>query len=95
MPRLMEKKDWLRTVAEVGPAERIWYESVSGDGGLLPLSLPESGMYQVFLIKVDNVPKGERLSKKSARDYIGYCRRNYDGRRTTAEIMKELREGEE
>ena len=32
---------------------------------------------------------------KSARDYIGYCRGNYNGRTTTAEIMKELREGEE
>ena len=58
MPRLMEKKDWMQTVADVGSAER-------------PCQM------------------------KSARDYIGYCRGNYNGHTTTAEIMKELREGEE
>ena len=32
--------------------------------------------------------------KKSARDYIGCCRRNYNGCTTTAEIMNEFRKGE-
>ena len=45
MPRIMEKKDWMQTVADVGAADSVWYESVKADGGLLPLSLPESGMY--------------------------------------------------
>lgn len=53
MPRLMEKKDWMQTVAEVGSAERVWYENVSADGGFFPLSVPESGMYRVILVKID------------------------------------------
>ena len=96
MPRLMEKKDWMQTVAEVGFAEGVWYENVSADGDFFPLSVPERGMYRVILVKVG---KGASVKmpcqKKSARDYIGYCRRNYNDRRTTAEIMKELREGED
>ena len=53
MPRLMEKKDWMQTVAEVGSAERVWYENVSADGRSFPLSMPESGMYRVILVKID------------------------------------------
>ena len=53
MPRLMEKKDWMQTVAEVGSAENVWYENVSADGSLFPLSLPECGMYRVILVKID------------------------------------------
>ena len=96
MPRLMEKKDWMQTVADVGSAESVWYENVSVDGGFFPLSMPESGKYRVRLVKVGNGPSAERPRQmKSARDYIGYCRGNYNGHTTTAEIMKELREGEE
>ena len=29
MPRLMEKKDWMQTVADVGSAENVWYGNVS------------------------------------------------------------------
>ena len=94
MPRLMEKKDWMQTVAEVGSAENVWYENVSADGSLFPLSMPESGMYRVILVKVGEGSSSERPRQKSARDYIGYCRSNYNGRSSTAEIMKELREGE-
>ena len=53
MPRLMEKKDWMQTVAEVGSAENVWYENVSADGSLFPLSMPECGMYRVILVKID------------------------------------------
>lgn len=95
MPRLMEKKDWIETVAEVGSAEGVWYENVSADGGFFPLSVPESGMYRVILVKVGKGSSTERPRQKSAHDYIGYCRRNYNGHRRTSEIMKELREGEE
>lgn len=96
MPRLMEKKDWMQTVADVGSAEGVWYENVSADGGLFQLSMPERGMYRVILVKVGK-DSSEAIPQrmKSARDYIGYCRRNYNGSTTTAEIMKELREGEE
>ena len=98
MPRLMEKKDWMQTMAEVGSAESVWYENVSVDGGFFPLSVPESGMYRVILVKVGkgcSESSTEISRQKTARDYIGCCRGNYSGRRTTAEIMKELREGEE
>ena len=96
MPRLMEKKDWMQTVAEVGSAENVWYENISTEGGFSPISVPESGKYRVILVKVGNGSSAERPRQmKSARDFIGYCRGNYNGLTTTAEIMKELREGEE
>ena len=53
MPRLMEKKDWMQTVADVESAESVWYENVSADGGFFPLSVPESGLYRVILVKID------------------------------------------
>ena len=31
MPRLMEKKDWLQTVVDVGSADGVWYENVLVD----------------------------------------------------------------
>ena len=95
MPRLMEKKDWIQTVADVGAADSVWYESVTVDGGMLPLAMPESGMYHVILVKVGNAARDEKPRRRSAREFIGCCKNNYNGLRTTAEIMKELREGEE
>ncbi len=95
MPRLMEKKDWMQTVADVGSADGVWYENVSVDGGFFPLSMPESGTYRVIIVKVAQMDTTEKTRQKSAHDYIGYCRGNYNGLTTTAEIMKELREGEE
>ena len=95
MPRLMEKNDWMQTVADVGAAESIWYENVSADGGYIPLSMPESGMYRVILVKIGSGSRIEKPKRKSARDYIGYSRKYYHGRTSTAEIMQELREGEE
>ena len=95
MPRLMEKKDWMQTVADVGSAENVWYENVSAKNGVFTIPVPQSGMYRVILVKVGNESSVERSKPKSARDYIGCCRGNYNGRTSTAEIMKELREGEE
>ena len=95
MPRLMEKKAWIRTVADVGSAENVWYENVSAKSGIFQISMPESGIYRVILVKVGKGQSAELPVPKSARDYIGCCRGNYNGRATTAEIMKELREGEE
>ena len=91
----MEKNDWMQTVADVGMAESIWYENVSADGGCVPLSMPESGTYRVILVKIGSTPMVQKPLRKSARDYIGYCRKNYHDHITTAEIMHELREGEE
>ena len=95
MPRLMEQKDWMQTVADVGSADGVWYENVSVDGGHFQLSAPGSGMYRVILVKVGKIDSTEKPRQKSARELIGYCRGNYNGLTTTAEIMKELREGEE
>ena len=95
MPRLMEKKDWMQAVADVGAADGVWYESITSDGGLLPLAMPENGMYHVILVKVGNAVQDEKPRRRSAREFIGCCKNNYNGLRTTAEIMKELREGEE
>lgn len=95
MPKLMEKKDWIQAVADVGAAESIWHENIVADGGSLSLSMPEKGMYHVILVKIDEEPSTDRPRRKSAREYIGYCRKNYPQGVSTAEIMKELREGEE
>ena len=95
MPRLMGKSDWMQTVADVGTAESVWYENVSAEGGCVPLSMPGRGMYRVILVKIGGELPIKKPQRKSAHDYIGYCKGNYNGCRTTAEIMKELREGEE
>ena len=95
MPRLMEKKDWMQTVADVGSAESVWYENVSADGGFFPLSVPESGMYRVILVKVGKMDSTEKPRQKSARELIGYGRKFDPVYRSTAEVMRELREGEE
>ena len=52
MPRLMEKKDWIQTVANVGAAESVWCENISSDGDAVPLPLPGRGTYQVILVKI-------------------------------------------
>lgn len=52
MPVLMEKKDWMQTVANVSAAENVWYENISSDYDTVPLPLPERGSYQVILVKL-------------------------------------------
>ena len=93
MPRLMEKTDWMRTVANVGSADRVWSENLMSHAGALSLSIPENGMYQVILVKLDQ-PETPKAKPKSAHDLIGYCRRFHPEYRSTADIMHELREGE-
>ena len=92
MTKLMEKRDWMQTVANVGTAGGVWYDNISAEGGVLPLSVPESGMYQVILVKIDDAPAPE--PQKSAHDFIGYSRRHRPEWRVTADVMKELREAE-
>lgn len=75
MPRLMEKKDWMQTVAEVRSAENVWYENVSADGGFSQLAMPERGKYRVILVKVDTTDSTEKPRQKSARELIGYGRK--------------------
>ena len=62
MPRLMEKNDWIQTVANVNAAESIWCENISSDGTSVPLPLPGRGTYQVILVKIDAT---QQMSPKS------------------------------
>lgn len=59
MPKVMEKRDWARTVANVGSADHVWYENVMGRNSTLSVSIPERGMYQVILVKIDSPGSGE------------------------------------
>ena len=56
MPRLMEKKDWVQTVAEVDAAVNVWYESVVCTDDSMSFSLPETGCYRIILVKLEDVP---------------------------------------
>lgn len=56
MPRLMEKKDWMQTLADVGSADDVWFENVAGDACTVSLSLPEAGRYRVIFVKLDGDP---------------------------------------
>ena len=63
MPRLMEKKDWIQTVANVDAAESVWYENISSDGDAVPLPLPGRGTYQVILVKINAPQQSAKKSK--------------------------------
>ena len=95
MPKLMGKKDWIQTVANVGVADRVWSENISTDDGSFSMPTLEAGTYQVIFVKIDK-PKATTAvpTRKSARDFIGWGLQ-FDSRRcSTDEWMKELREGE-
>ncbi len=100
MTKLMEKRDWMQTVANVGTADGVWYDNISSEGGVVPLSVPESGMYQVILVKIDDSSAAAQpvqplpRKKPNIRDFIGYGEK-FHKLRPTEEWMKELREGEE
>ena len=53
MPRLMDKTDWIQTVADVGIAENVWYENIVGEADNVSFSLPERGRYRVILVKLE------------------------------------------
>ena len=57
MPRLMDKKDWMQTMTEMGAAENIWCENVIGNAHNMTFSLPETGRYRVILVKLEDVPE--------------------------------------
>ena len=52
MPRLMERRDWMQTVADVGTAESVWHENIAVEDGRLSLPMPESGMYHVIFVSL-------------------------------------------
>lgn len=54
MPKLMERSDWVRTVASFCRAGAVWSETVNIRGGLDTLVLPESGAYQVVFVKLED-----------------------------------------
>ena len=94
MPMLMERKDWIRTIANVSHCDNVWYEDVSADTVDFPVRFPRIGRYQVILVSVDDrdIAKPKR---RSAHELIGCCRKYHPEYQSTDEIMKELREGEE
>lgn len=63
MPRLMDKKDWMQTMTEVGVAENIWCENVIGNAQNMTFSLPETGRYRVILVKLEDVPETKMPSR--------------------------------
>ena len=62
MPRLMDKTDWMQTVADVGAAENVWYENIVGDADNVSVSLPEHGRYRVILVKLEGVRDSKTVS---------------------------------
>lgn len=62
MPALMEKRDWMQTVANVSAAESVWYENISSDSDTVPLLLPGRGSYQVILVKIGMPLQASRKS---------------------------------
>ncbi len=95
MRRLVENRGWMRAVAEVGAVEGIWYEDVVADGSLRSLAVLKCGKFHVFFVKVSNAIYPERPHRTSSREFVACCTQSCNGLRTTAEIKKELREGEE
>ena len=106
MPRLLEKDDVMQTAVNLCRAEKVWSEQLVTGSGDMTFRLPEGGCYQVILLKVSSSEDQERSAKKDLReehfgcprpDYsklIGYGAK-FHKPRSTAEWMKELREGEE
>ena len=95
MPRLLEKDDVMQTAVNLGRAEKVWSEQLVTGSGDMSFKLPEGGMYQVVFVRVEHKPTIETVKRPSAVDLIGYGRKFNPQYRSTAEIMKELREGEE
>ena len=95
MPRLMEKKDWIQTVANIGLSDRVWSENVSTADGNFPMPTLEAGTYQVIFVKIDAKPHASVPVRKSAHDFIGWGLQFDSTRCSTDEWMKELREGDD
>ena len=71
MPRLMEKTDWIQTVADVGIAENVWYENIVGDADSVSFPLPERGRYRVILVKLEGDLNPRPIScSKQKRKYL-------------------------
>ena len=62
MPRLMDKADWMQTVADVGAAENVWYENIVGNADNVSFPLPERGRYRVILVKLEGARNPQNIS---------------------------------
>lgn len=94
MPKLMEKRDWIQTVANIGVADRVWSENISTNDGKLSMPTLEAGNYQIIFVKIDAMKPSPPPARKSARDFIGWGLQFDSKPCSTDEWMKELREGE-
>lgn len=86
-----------------GFPSRVWRTQVAGSIGDRSFSLPATGLFDVILIEVPKsdslfknkteVPEGVNVPRIS--DFIGYGRKFHPEYRSTEDVMRELREGEE
>ena len=97
MPMVMEKKDWIATVANASCADRVWSEMVRMTSDSVSILMPEYAEgqeFQVILVPVSVPSAQSRTEKHSALDMVGYGRKFHSPRSTEA-WMQELREGED
>jgi len=103
MPVLMDKTDWAKAFESAKRSNRVWRQRVNGNEGENLLSLPASGSFDVIFVEVapTSESRAEGLSHPEGRikprisDFIGYGRRFHPEYRSTEDVMRELREGEE
>ena len=95
MPKLMGKRDWIQTVANIGAADRVWSENISTNDGNFSMPTLEAGNYQVIFVKIGALKHEAAPTRKSARDFIGWGLQFDSTPCSTDEWMKELREGED
>ena len=61
----------------------------------MPMVMKNADWMRTVLVKIGDTPQVVMPKKPCIRDFIGYGKRFNPNIGTTAEIMKELREGEE
>ena len=103
MPVLMDKTDWAKTFENAKRSSRVWRQHVSGNEGENLLALPASGSFEVIFVEMPQTSKpcAKSVSHPAGRikprisDFIGYGRRFHPEYRSTEDVMRELREGED
>lgn len=91
---------WFSTA---GFPSRVWRTQIAGTAGEQSISLPATGLFDIILIEVPKSsatpdqkaerPQAANVPKIS--DFIGYGRKFHPEYRSTEDVMRELREGEE
>mgnify|MGYP006873160879 CR=1 FL=1 len=103
MPVLMDKTDWTKMFENAKRSGRVWRQHVNGNEGENLLALPVSGSFEVIFVEMPQTfqPYAEGASHPEGRikprisDFIGYGRRFHPEYRSTEDVMRELREGED